>query len=277
MIDWKKSAEMNGMSVVELKEWFDENHGSNKKVWRICDNCGDEMEVIWHAYSKLCHKCVHQLKEYRKIVSGIQSVAQNRPEVKTKMREVQLIAQNRPEVKAKRSKAQSVAQNRPEVKAKKAKTMKKTWKDPEVKAKRSGKNHWNWKGGRANDEYCSLFDEPLKVAVRNYFDNRCFLCGATIEGNGDKQMSVHHVGYQKNCGCDSMHLCIYSPLCNSCHTKTNGSKTKNRHWWYTYIMHKLFIEHPNYTLYHIPAFGTDQMYYNYEYVFKGNYKQRKSN
>ena len=245
----------------------DWSYGSDKPIVAVCEgkDCPNPIRVVSkQSYRKLCFKCSIKTMEYQ-----------------DKMREVQLMAQNKPEAIANHQKASLIAQNRPDVKAKQMdRETSDGTKKKQSKAhmgKTTGENNGNYKGGISNDEYCSLFDEPLKVAVRNYFNNRCFLCGDTTEENGDRQMSVHHVGYQKKCGCDNMQFCIYSSLCSSCHTKTNGSKAKNRWYWYSHITHKLFMEHPNYSLYHIPAFGFDQMYYNCEYVFKGNYKQRKSN
>ena len=133
-----------------------------------------------------------------------------------------------------------------------------------AKGKYCGKNNPNWKGGISFGEYCKLFNEPLKDAVRNYFDNNCFECGETIEENGGKKMDVHHINYQKNCGCDNNQFCIYVPLCRSCHSKTNY----NRWYWYTHFMTELALRNPNYYAYHIPVVFYDEPSYNYEYVFE---------
>jgi hypothetical protein len=127
-----------------------------------------------------------------------------------------------------------------------------------------GENNPNWKGGISLGEYCKFFNEPLKDAVRNYFDNLCFACDKTIDENKNKNMSVHHVNYQKSCGCDNTQFCIYVPLCMSCHITTNF----NRWYWYTKFMTELAIRNPNYYAYHIPVVYYDEPSYNYEYVFE---------
>ena len=145
-------------------------------------------------------------------------------------------------------------------------------RDPSEKTRRlmsenhadvSGENHPNWQGGISFGDYCPLFNEPLKGAIRNYFCNMCFECGETIEENKGREMSVHHVNYQKNCGCDNTNFCIYVPLCMKCHGKTSGNRCK----WYLHFMVKLALCNPNYYAYHIPVVFYDEPSYNYDYVF----------
>jgi len=128
-----------------------------------------------------------------------------------------------------------------------------------------GENSPNWKGGISQGKYCTLFNEPLKEVVRNYFNNRCFECNKSKEEN-NRALDIHHINYQKQCGCDNSRFCIYIPLCRSCHMKTNG----NRYYWYTKFMTEIFMRHPNYYQYHIPVWGMDELQYNFEYVFEKN-------
>lgn len=57
MIDWDKSAELNGMDIEELKVYFDKYPGSSRRIIRICDKCNDDQNVPFSGHSNLCHKC----------------------------------------------------------------------------------------------------------------------------------------------------------------------------------------------------------------------------
>ena len=57
MIDWIKSAELNNRTVDELKVRFEVHPKSHKKVWRICEGCGDERPVKFMDRYKLCLSC----------------------------------------------------------------------------------------------------------------------------------------------------------------------------------------------------------------------------
>ena len=87
MIDYQKSAEMNGMLVDELKAKFDRFPSSNRKVWRICDVCGEGMELMWFQCSNLCHVCACKTKEYRESMAEIKmdhDVSRNTREMQSK-------------------------------------------------------------------------------------------------------------------------------------------------------------------------------------------------
>jgi hypothetical protein len=96
-----------------------------------------------------------------------------------------------------------------------------------------GDKHPRWLGGISYGLYCKKFNESYKQLIRNRFDNRCFWCNMTTEENG-VALSVHHVNYNKNCGCDET-KCICVPLCVRCHMKSNG----DRIGWREKIMKKL--------------------------------------
>ena len=129
-----------------------------------------------------------------------------------------------------------------------------------------GENNPAWKGGVSKQSYCYLFNETLKEAHRRYFGYKCFIDNEPEE-NGRK-LSDHHVGYDKRCGCDATQFCIFVPVKTKWNTKFNGSKKYNRWYWYSFLMNKIFIEHPNYFVYHIPVWGMDTLEYNYNYVFE---------
>ena len=98
----------------------------------------------------------------------------------------------------------------------------------------SGENHPNWKGGISFGKYCSKFNNKFKEYIRDKFGRICFLCSKTEEGEGRK-LSVHHVNYNKGCGCDGDETCQFVPLCRSCNSKVN----KNRKMWEKKIKDKM--------------------------------------
>ena len=91
-------------------------------------------------------------------------------------------------------------------------------------AHKGDKSHF-WKGGISFEPYCIKFNAAYKRMIRERFNNVCFLCGKWEKDNG-RALDVHHVNYNKDCGCDGS-MCICVPLCRSCHTKTNS----NREYW----------------------------------------------
>lgn len=97
-----------------------------------------------------------------------------------------------------------------------------------------GKNATNWQGGLSFEPYCLKFNEEFKEYIRNKFGRVCFLCPKTEAENGRK-LDVHHVNYNKNCGCDNDETCQFVPLCRSC----NGKVNKNRKEWEAEIKAKM--------------------------------------
>lgn len=71
MIDWNKSAELNGMSVDDLKVRFERFPSSAKKIIRICDDCGEERELCFCDCRDLCPKCVRATSKFRSMMSKI--------------------------------------------------------------------------------------------------------------------------------------------------------------------------------------------------------------
>jgi endogenous inhibitor of DNA gyrase (YacG/DUF329 family) len=105
-----------------------------------------------------------------------------------------------------------------------------------------GKNHPNWQGGISYAPYCHKFNAEFKEYIRTKFGRVCFLCGKT-EVENRKRLSVHHVNYNKNCGCAETeedkkaddNSCQFVPLCVSCNSKVNG----NRDLWERRIKTKM--------------------------------------
>ena len=90
----------------------------------------------------------------------------------------------------------------------------------------SGEKSSGWKGGISFEPYCQKFNNEFKEYIRDKFGRICFLCSKTEEENG-RRLSVHHVNYNKGCGCDDDETCQFVPLCVGCNSKVN----KNREMW----------------------------------------------
>lgn len=102
------------------------------------------------------------------------------------------------------------------------------------KGRFAGEKNGMWQGGISFEPYCTKFNIAFKNYIRTKFNNKCFLCGKSTKTNGRK-LDVHHVNYNKACGCDDDLTCQFVPLCRCCHIKTNG----NRDYWKKKIMRKL--------------------------------------
>ena len=89
-----------------------------------------------------------------------------------------------------------------------------------------GENAPGWKGGKSFEPYCHKFNDEFKEYIRDKFGRICFLCDKTEAENG-RRLSVHHVNYNKDCGCDEDETCQFAPLCISCNSKVNF----NRKMW----------------------------------------------
>ena len=53
MINWKKTESETGLN----KSYFDVHPQSNKKVYRICDNCWKKSWIEFRFVTKLCRSC----------------------------------------------------------------------------------------------------------------------------------------------------------------------------------------------------------------------------
>ena len=71
-----------------------------------------------------------------------------------------------------------------------------------------------------------------------FFNYECVVCGKTTEENG-KQLSCHHVTYNKMVCCDGKPV-HFAALCQGCHSKTNGNQ-KNRERWES-MLHRIIDE-----------------------------------
>ena len=135
-----------------------------------------------------------------------------------------------------------------------------------ISASHQGIPYDEWEDFSKKQGYCNLFNSSLKEAIRLYFGNKCFMDNEP-EKNG-RSPSVHHVNFDKRCGCSATQFCIFVPVKAKWNSIFNGNKEHNRWYWYSFLMNKIFIEHPNYFTYHIPVWGMNELEYNYSYVFE---------
>lgn len=100
-----------------------------------------------------------------------------------------------------------------------------------------------WAGGVSFGKYCPKFNSDLKQRVREYFGNKCFLCGKP-QHQENRKLSIHHVNYDKKACCTDKPA-LFVPLCTACHMKTNF----NRKTWENYFEKRL-KEQYNYKCYY---------------------------
>ena len=81
-------------------------------------------------------------------------------------------------------------------------------------------------GGISFLPYCPKFNENLKHRVREFFENRCVMCGKH-QAECNRKHAVHHISYDKMVCCNDMPV-YFAALCTSCHSKTNN---KDRQRW----------------------------------------------
>lgn len=93
----------------------------------------------------------------------------------------------------------------------------------QISRRQTGENNPVWNGGSSFEPYCPKFTREFKERVRAFFGYICVECGTPQNG---KKLGVHHVNFNKQMCCNS-DTPLFVPLCNSCHSKTNG----NRDYW----------------------------------------------
>ena len=265
MIDYQKSAEMNGMSVKDLKAWFEKYPFSGKKVWRICDGCGRGKELPKYAYSDLCIKCSHNTKELREIMRTASADRLHTDKTKKKISEALTELEKSdgykkkiadawtPKMKSDASIAK-MGENNPNFGREFSDGHKKKIADAFT-----GENHPNFgcktsnktkikisctqRGisvedfdgfSRNGGKYCNKFDDECREHNREKYNRKCFLCDKTESENG-RRLSVHHEDGNKNQGCDGFDWKLV-PLCMSCH-RTVHSGRKSTDLWHARIMY----------------------------------------
>lgn len=94
----------------------------------------------------------------------------------------------------------------------------------------------NWNGGSSFYPYCPLFTKEYRNRIRRDYNNRCFVCGDSGE-EVSRELSVHHVHYDKEAGCNGRGLeCL--PLCDNHHKRTYPKNV--REWWVAYFENRLW-------------------------------------
>lgn len=92
----------------------------------------------------------------------------------------------------------------------------------ETLKKISRENSPHWRGGIAFEPYTSDFNFRFKEFIRERDNRCCLVCNAPEEAL-DRQLSVHHIDYDKNNSIPQN--CV--SLCRICHTSTNVNR---EHW-----------------------------------------------
>lgn len=174
---------------------------SGKRVWKICDMCGDEKEIFYfnYTYGKLkCISCVQK----GKILSD---------DHKRKVSE---------------NHYDNSGENHPFYGKHHSEESKR-----KISATSQNITYEEWESYAVDSPYCPAFNEECKESNRDKYDRRCFLCNRLEEDNinksGDqKKLYVHHVDMNKNQGCDG-HVWKLVPLCMYCHGPTHTKKMIN--------------------------------------------------
>lgn len=141
---------------------IDLSHGSQRKVWAVCEICGGGRWLRYKSYSPRCKACA--------LIGATVSV-------ETRIKQS----------KVRRGRTLS-------------KEHRKKLSDAGIGLLAGEKNPM-WRGGVSFEPYCPKFNERFKESIREKFDRTCFLCPTTEEENGRK-LGVHHVNYNKDCLCD---------------------------------------------------------------------------
>ena len=95
----------------------------------------------------------------------------------------------------------------------------------------------NWNGGKSFEPYCPKFNREFKFRVRNFFNNKCVVCGKTREENG-QELDVHHINYDKNTCCNNEKP-LFAALCITCHRKT----LFNKEYWKDVLENIIMLEY----------------------------------
>lgn len=256
MIDEQRTLEIYGYISDELKLQ------SGKLIIRVCDECGKYDEIIYSSYNRnknpdLCNSCSCKGEKNSSWKGGLVTltcqICGNEFEVipslknqkfcsdkcHSKWRSENLSGENSPCWKGGLiTLICEICGNKFEV-AQANKNQKCCSR--KCQGKWHSKNHIgekssNWKGGISEQLYCKLWTEKFRKLIRDQYHNKCFICNKSKEDNQNRNLSVHHVNYNKNCLCQK--TCEFIPLCQSCHSKTNG----NRSYWEDLIMCYLYPE-----------------------------------
>jgi hypothetical protein len=202
---------------------------SGKRILAACDECGKIRETSKNGYRSLCNSCAQKGEKHHNFGKHLPE------ETRRKISEARKGEKNpffgkhpSEETRRKMSEAQKGEKNHNFGKHLSEET-KKRQSESRI-GKNCGENNPNWKGGISFEPYCPKFNSQFKEYIREKFGRACFLCGKTETEEGQR-LSVHHVNYNKQCGCDGDRTCQFVPLCRSCNSKVNF----HREMWETKI------------------------------------------
>lgn len=209
---------------------------SHKKVLVKCKRCGKIREITKSGYHELCTSCSHLGRVFpTEVIEKIRKSNEGRvvsEETKRKLHDSHLGISPTSETREKLRRAHLGEKSywfgkhfSEETRKKQSKMARERLRDPS--------NHPNWQGGKSFEPYCIKFNERIKEECRNKYGRRCFLCNK-FENENQRKLSVHHVDYNRNQGCDDVEWRLV-PLCDSCHAKTN----RNREYYEDLIVNKL--------------------------------------
>ena len=184
---------------------------SHKNILVVCDKCGKIRVNHYRNYRALCRSCSMKGKHDGK----------NNP-----------MFGKHPSIETLRKKSKSLSgKNNPMFG--KHHSEQSCCKISESHANIQGINNPNWKGGISFEPYCYKFNNALKEEIRDKFGRKCFLCPKTEEEE-ERKLSVHHVDYNKEQGCNGVSWLLV-PLCMSCNARVNF----NRDYWQDLIIENL--------------------------------------
>lgn len=173
---------------------------SGKKIFAACDDCGKVRVLHKSGYHAFCRSCVAKKRtgtDSNHWKGGkVKQICTCGNEFSVKP---SIIKQGGGKFCSRKCQLKDLNENHPRIK---------------------GENHPNWQGGISFGKYCHKFNNEFKEYIRDKFGRVCFLCPTTEEENGRK-LDVHHVNYNKDCGCDDDKTCQFVPLCRSCNSKAN--------------------------------------------------------
>lgn len=220
---------------------------SHKRILAACDKCGKIRETSKNHYCALCRSCprkgTHFTKETCKRLSKAHKGKHHTEETCKRMSVAKKGANNpnygkslTEEDRKKISetlKGRYSGKNNPMYGKHHTEETKREMRGTR-KGKYAGEKSPHWRGGISFEPYCQKFNNKFKQYIRDKFGNICFLCSKTEAANGRK-LSVHHVNYDKACGCAETeeeritddNECQFVPLCISCNSKVN----KDRDMW----------------------------------------------